>query len=161
MTSYIIELSTAITPELLKAKYLALVESGADTAILTREYLEQLETFRGREYTAHGADGKETRYRYEPKRETEERFASVVQQLVAAKMSDVKLYIRGSWVWIEGDSRPHLALLKALGCTFNGKRTKETGRGVWNWSPGQRRRIRNNMSYGQIQEKYGNEELRQ
>lgn len=148
------------TPEKAKQVYLQAVSNGCDVTEVTRLYLDKLKSFEGREFPVHTADGSKKSYRYEVKEGNENAFTKACQALVGLKMQGVELLVRGSWIWIEGDSKPYKDSLKALGCTFNSRRTKETGRGVWNWAPVKRNyRKRNNFTYQDIRSKYGEERL--
>ena len=60
--------------------------------------------------------------------------------------------LAGSWVWIDGDTKPHASELKAEGCRFSRKKVKWYLKGI----PA---RSRGGVPFSYIQEKYGIEEI--
>ena len=150
-----------VTPDQARAEYSRLIQAGEELAPLTREYLEHLKQYDGKKYTVKPDNGPSFDLEFKLSPGAETAFGNIVAELHGLNMKHVQLIVRGRWLWIEGDTREFASALKARGCRYNGRRTKETGRGIWNWTPeGTRRpRRKSNMSYDQIGKAYGEERV--
>ena len=95
-----------------------------------------------------GDDGKARKYWYN--REREEAAAALVGELLTLRMTDVDIWIIGTWVWATGDTKPHRAGLKALKMRWHSKRV------CWYWSPpGYRSRYNSRASLADLADTYG------
>lgn len=86
--------------------------------ILNNEYDSALKNCNGQKTT--GDDGKEHTYTYNP--EVEGKIKEAITNLLALDMQKVDIWLIGTWVWIEGETKPHKNELKALGCRWHSKR---------------------------------------
>lgn len=83
--------------------------------------------------------------------ETPEGMASIVMDLSGIDGIDVEIV--GSWVWVSGDTFSAREQLKAMGCTYSGKRK------MWYWHPGKRRYSSSRESMDSIRAKYGSRKV--
>ena len=147
-------LKAAKTVEQIKSEYRKLVLNYSDredflTEIKT-EYLKLLESLDGTK--TKGADGKE--YLYKFNLEIEDQVGCKLQELVALQLSGVRIMLVGTWIWIDGDTKPVRAALKAAGCRWIREREK------WSWHVGPYRRTgRPEKSFEELAEKYGYQEV--
>lgn len=90
---------------------------------------------------------------YEKEPETPEKpdeFAEIIDALI--KMQDVTIDLVGSWIWVDGNTKPHKNELKALGLKWHSKRQK------WYLPPVKDRgkfRRNSKSSYAELCAKYG------
>jgi len=71
------------------------------------EYLEALS--RADRQTTTDAEGKEHTYFYN--RQTEQAIMDKIAELIKLRMVDVDIWLVGTWVWVEGNTRPYKDLL--------------------------------------------------
>lgn len=146
-----------INPDQVRTRYLELVQSGADLVEVNKQLADRLASMDGKKFTAQSKKGSYT-FTFKLDDKTEQRFREAIEGIVALRMPDVSISLLGSWLWIEGDNtREFKDQLKAFGCRFNGKRTRETGQGTWNWTltkPQYRRRYNSKLSRNDLGEKY-------
>ena len=145
-----------INPDSVRARYLELVKAGSDLVEVNKQLQAKLESMHGKTYTGTKKGGETYQFTFKMNQEQEDRFRNAINALVDLKMPNVEINLLGSWLWIEGDdSKPYKEQLRELGCRFNGKRTRETGRGVWNWTLHKyKKRFNSNMSRSELGEKY-------
>jgi DnaJ domain len=67
-----------------------------------------------------GDDGKEHTYTYNP--DVEGKIKEAIYALLALEMDAVDIWLIGTWIWIEGETKPYKESLKALGCRWHSKR---------------------------------------
>lgn len=151
-----------LTPDTARQRYAELIQAGEPLLALTSEYLEYLKQFDGKTYTVKPDNGPSFDKEFKLNKEHESKYGDVISALHSS-LPEVSLILRGSWLWIENTARTMAPKLKELapGCTFNARRTKETGRGIWNWTPaGTRRRAwKSKKSYEDIGRVYGEERV--
>ncbi len=66
-------------------------------------------------------------------------------------MPGVTAEVVGTWIWLDGDTKPYKEVIKNAGGWWSGKKRK------WYFMPPGTRRFRGNsgMDYGEIKEKFG------
>jgi len=84
---------------------------------LNAEYLQILQQLDGR---VSFEDGKERTYKYDATQETE--ILNKINALISLRMANVEIIIIGSWIWINGATRPFKDKLRALNCKWHNKR---------------------------------------
>jgi len=82
--------------------------------------------------TTTGADKRQHTYHYNA--DIEQAIIDKINALLALRMTRVEIELIGTWVWINGDTKPHKEDLKALKCSWHSKRH------CWYWHNGKRRR---------------------
>lgn len=153
-----------INPDQVKAEYVRLVSlPSADLASINQAFFSKLASLDGAVLHGKKADGSQYRYTYShaASLSTNNEFIETVSKLKALSMADASILVRGSWLWIEGNTLPYKDQLKAIGCRYNARRTKEAGHGVWHYAPqGARKpRRRSSLAYNQLSQVYGEERL--
>jgi hypothetical protein len=100
-------------------------DRGGDTAKMqdiNAQYLVALKACHGQ--TSHDTEGREHTYRYN----------EAVEQAVMDKLYEIlrikfdgQVSLIGTWIWIQGETRPVKDQLKAIGCLWHSKRA------MWYW----------------------------
>ena len=72
-----------------------------------------------------GVDGKIHTYYYN--KEIEEEIINMVDKIIAKKLNGVNVEIVGTWIWVDGKTKPVKSALKDLGLIWHSKRSK------WYW----------------------------
>jgi len=92
---------------------------GGDTATMQRinaEYEMALKRCDGQ--TSQGSDGKDHTYHYDQKKERD--LIDKINELLSLKLEDINIWLVGTWLWIDGDTKPHREALKAAWGSFVG-----------------------------------------
>ena len=121
---------------------------GGNTATMQRvnnAYEEALKRCDGQ--TSKGDDGQEHTYHYDQKKE--QALMDKISELLSLKLKDVNIWLVGTWLWIDGDTKPHRSALKAAKCQWNGKRQK------WYWHEGKWRGRRSKKGFSSLAARYG------
>ena len=124
---------------------------GGDTATmqeLNAQYLAALQRCDGETITDE--QGQKHTYNYRTEREQE--IIDFLDKLIGsgALQPDVECWLIGYWVWVQGNTRPVKDILKAVGCSWHGKRA------CWYWHPAQGRTHYNaNASLDDLAAAYG------
>ena len=124
-------------------------DRGGDCEMMKRvnaDYFVRLESLDGQKSTK-GFNGQEHTYRYQP--EAEHEAAALVQHLLGLDLPGCEILLIGTWVWVEGDTRPVRAALKDAGLRWHSKRE------MWYWSPEKKRRHYSKMSTDEMKAAYG------
>jgi curved DNA-binding protein CbpA len=109
---------------------------GGDTQTMQRlnaAYHRVLESLHGQERV--DADSGKT-YRYYYNRARESAVMAKIAELVSLKLPSVEILLVGTWIWVQGNTRPVKEQLKSVGMRWHGKRQR------WYW-----RESRNRCSY--------------
>jgi len=80
--------------------------------------------------TMHGtttADEQGTEHTYYYNEEVEKEVMQKIHDLLSLKMSEVEINLVGTWVWINGKTKPHKQKLKQLSCLWHSKHE------MWYW----------------------------
>lgn len=136
----------------LKAEYRRLVmlhhpDCGGDTATMqaiNAEHDKVFEVLKRKQNVAAQTDPK-----IHVTTETPEEFRLIVEALL--RLNGIEVELCGSWLWIAGDTFPHAAALKALGCRWSASKKK------WYWCHFEDMGKRRHRPYtmGQIRATYG------
>lgn len=70
--------------------------------------------------TSTDKQGKTHTYKYNA--ETEYVSMEIIDKLLSLKMPNVEIFLVGTWIWIEGDTKPFKEQLKALKCRWHSTR---------------------------------------
>ena len=88
-----------------------------------------------------------------------ERMAQAVQSATVLGIKHLTVELRGTWVWLSGDTKPHAEALGRIGFRHDGKKTsaRADGLGVWYLAPpgGRKGRKGRPMTDDFIRSKYG------
>lgn len=79
--------------------------------------------------------------------ETAQTFKDIINLLIT--LSGINIEVCGSWLWIDGDTKPHKDSLKEAGCRWS------SGKKKWYWTPTPIKRKSSKMTMEQIYSKYG------
>jgi len=109
------------------------------------EYHSLLESLDGE--MVFGTDGKEHVYHY--RRDVEQEVMDMVVSLLKLNMSGVEVEIIGTWVWVQGDTKPHKEELKEMGCRWHSRRV------AWYWRRFTYRRRYSGMSFNEMRRAFG------
>jgi hypothetical protein len=74
-----------------------------------------------------GTDGQPHVYHYNEK--TEEATMQKLYELLRLRLPDCEIWLIGSWIWVQGDTKPSKDALKGAGCVWHAKRL------CWYWRP--------------------------
>jgi len=121
---------------------------GGDTATMQRinaEYEMALKRCDGQ--TSQGSDGKDHTYHYDQKKERD--LIDKINELLSLKLEDINIWLVGTWLWIDGDTKPHREALKAAKCRWHRKRQK------WYWHSGKWQGRRSKKGFSHLAAKYG------
>ena len=124
-------------------------DRGGDTETMQKinaAYHAALETLDGR--VSVGTDGKRHTYRYN--HDVEQEVMDKVLELLSLNLPNVQIEVIGTWVWVNGDTRPVKEQLKSLGLRWHGKRQ------MWYWRRFTYRRRMSKMSTDDLRKMYGN-----
>lgn len=85
--------------------------------------------------------------------EADEKLRDVLSQIIC--FAGINIDIVGAWIWVDGNTYPYKAELKALGFRWSKQRKK------WHWHDGDYRRFGSKkLSYADIQNMYGSTEIK-
>jgi len=117
-----------------------------DFRVLNEQYLRKLASFDGQK--SYDAETKKA-YTYRYNKEVEEEILMKVSQLM--KFNGVDVMLIGSWLWIEGETKPCKDELKKLGCLWHSKRF------MWYWRQSDQKHYGKHSVCGleHLAEKYG------
>ena len=95
----------------------------------------------------HGKDFEGRQYKYNSA--TEQELMDIISKL--AKLEGLDIALIGYWIWVQGDTKPHRAELKASGLKWHSKRL------CWYYKPAGFRRTRPNSKadLSELEGKYG------
>ncbi len=115
--------------------------------IVNIQYHEALAAAHGQ--SSKGTDQKDHTYYYN--QDIEQVIIDKINILVGLQMAGVNILLVGTWIWVDGDTRPHKEELKAAGLRWNGKRSK------WFWSPpgSRKRRYNSKADFSDLCNNYG------
>jgi hypothetical protein len=148
------------TVEEIKAEYRELAlknhpDVGGDTATMqaiNAAYEKALQRMDGQ--TSNGTDGHQHTYHYNA--DIEATVMAKISEFLAAKIPNVELWLIGTWLWADGDTRPARAQLKALGFRWHNKRKK------WYYTATPNRtRYNRKANLGDLADKYGARNFKQ
>lgn len=123
---------------------------GGDTATMQQinaEYEQALKRCDGQ--TSTGSDNKEHTYRYNE--QVERAVMDKINELLKLRLKNVNIWLVGTWLWIDGATRPAKEQLKSAGCRWHRKRQK------WYWHDGQWRGRATKKGFSYLAGKYGME----
>lgn len=126
-------------------------DHGGDTATMQEvnsQYHAKLKSLNGN--TSKGEDGKDHTYKYNADLE-QELIEKINATLKAGIVNgNVNLWLIGTWVWVEGDTKPIKEQLKQLGYQWHSKRV------CWYYqNDGYKHRFNSKESFSGLAEKYG------
>jgi len=82
------------------------------------------------------------------------KYADIVEQLI--KIKGIDIIICGSWIWLEGDTKPVKEQIKSINLNEYMKRGFSRSKGQWYFSPiGYKKRSGKVLSYERIKDLYG------
>jgi curved DNA-binding protein CbpA len=147
----------ATTVEEIKARYRRLAMShhpdrGGDAEVmkaLNHEYHETLRKCHGT--TTKGSEGAEHTYYYNET--VEQAVMDKLAQLIGFSFPNVRILLVGTWIWVDGATKPVKEQLKATGLHWHSQREK------WYWHAGRYRRGKSNAGFEAIAVKYGYREF--
>ncbi|MBD1919446.1 MULTISPECIES: J domain-containing protein [Cyanophyceae] len=116
---------------------------------LNQQYHQALKGCHGA--TSRGSDGEDHTYRYD--HNLEQAVIDKLGELIALGLPSVRIMLVGTWVWVDGETRPVKDQLKAVGLRWHSTREK------WFWHAGEYRRGRSGANFGTIAAKYGYQEF--
>lgn len=96
---------------------------GGDTATmqqLNAAYHKALKTFHGQ--VNQGSDGKDHTYYYN--QDIEQAIIDKINELLALRLPNINILLVGTWIWVDGDTRPVKDSLKKAGLKWHSKRSK-------------------------------------
>jgi len=97
---------------------------------INRQHEAALQSLNGRTYSRTDArTHKSYSWTYEYQAAQEQDIRDAVARFFALKLEGVTLYIAGTWLWAEGDTRPVKEQLKAAKFIWHAKRV------MWYWHP--------------------------
>mgnify|MGYP001172993929 CR=1 FL=1 len=143
------------TVEEIKAHYKALAKKhhpdlGGCTETMQEinsQYHDALKSVDGSEYK-----DSEFTYQYDP--ETEQKVMDTLNELLKLDLTGCTVALIGTWLWVEGDTKPIKDQLKELSFRWNRKRE------CWQFNPNPARKgKRSNLSVDEIGKKYGYKEF--
>ena len=83
-----------------------------------------------------------------------EEYSHIIQQLMT--IPNITIEVCGSWIWLEGDTKPVKEQIKAIDTGDSMKRGFSPKKKKWYFSPaGYRKRGKGEMSFDEIKDKYG------
>jgi len=94
---------------------------GGSTAIMQEinaQYEAILKRLDGQ--TSTDKQGRTHTYKYD--REAEYVAMEIIDRLLSLRMQNVNIFLIGTWVWIEGETKPYKEQLKALKCRWHSTR---------------------------------------
>ena len=156
--------NNCINPDAIRSTYRSLAfryhpDTGGSTEafkVLGRIYEGLLKGLDGQKYFYKNPAGeqKETQYKYRP--DLEQEIIDQIDTLLKLRMpADVEIALLGTWIWVQGNTRPFAKQLGKDGAKmrWNPKRT------AWQWSPSTapRRRFNANASFDDLCDSYGYE----
>ena len=135
-------LKTAINPDQLRKIFrdLAFVchpDCGGTNEImrvLLEQYERILRAFSGQTFHRRATNGEQTEYKYAYNETAENEFTTCLQAAISTLPSDCTIEVRGSWIWLFGNTRPHKERIKSLG--FNWKPSDSE----WYWRSSDQRK---------------------
>jgi len=121
------------SPELVKTEFRRLAmkhhpDVGGDNdtmRIIIEEYHAALKKLDG--YESVGTDGREHTYTY--REAYEQAIIEKIEELLGLHLDGVEIWIVGTWIWVDGNTRPYKEALKKTGFTWIPFRRK------WSWKP--------------------------
>lgn len=149
-----------INPDAVRARYVELVKIGDDLEVINQQLQAKLKQMDGNRFTGKKRGGETYQFIFKLNQEQEERFKTAINKIVELQMPNVEICLLGSWLWIQGETKKYKDQLKELGCRFNSRRTKELGKGVWNWTLTKpRRKFNSKLSRQELGQKYHEQQI--
>ncbi len=141
--------------ELLKAHH---PDNGGDVATMQEinaEYDSLFKALKNRHEESQGSrtadNSKADNAKYDF--ETDEKLREVLSQIIG--FAGINIDIVGAWLWVDGNTYPYKNALKSLGFRWSRQRKK------WHWHEGDYRHFGSkNLSYAEIQTRYGSTEIK-
>lgn len=114
---------------------------------INAQYIDALKAADG--YVSRGDDGRDHVYTYRD--DLEKDLVNVIDLLLQQRMQDVDILLVGTWIWVEGNTRPYKDVLgrQGLGFFWNAKRR------VWQYHTGTYRTHGNTASTEWLKGIYG------
>lgn len=125
-------------------------DRGGNTATMQEinaQYTQALKACNGQKSTS---DNGEHTYRYDEQKESE--IINKINETLNSGITrqGVDLYLIGTWLWAQGDTKPSKEQLKAMGYKWHSKRS------CWYWhNDGYRHTYASNADFGSLAAKYG------
>ncbi|MBE9117269.1 hypothetical protein IQ249_15315 [Lusitaniella coriacea LEGE 07157] len=154
MTQYFAD---TVGVEQIKARYRELAfkhhpDRGGDVGIMQSINQQYHERLKGCDSsTSRGSDGENHTYYYNEERESA--IADKLAEVIGRNLPGIRIMLVGTWLWIDGETRPLKEQLKELGFRWHTKRQK------WYWNSGSYRSRNSNADFSHIAAKYGYEEF--
>lgn len=147
----------ATTVEEIKARYRRLAFShhpdrGGDAEVMkvvNRQYHEELRQCHGE--TSRDSTGHEHTYHYNET--VEQAVMDKLGELLRLALPNIRIMLVGTWIWIDGETKPLKEKLKVQGFRWHGQREK------WYWHTGRYRRGQSRGEFDQLAAKYGYREF--
>ncbi|WP_017299775.1 J domain-containing protein [Nodosilinea nodulosa] len=150
----------ATTVEEIKARYRRLAmdlhpDRGGDAEamkVLNREYHEALRRCHGTtaQKTAGGGEEEHTYYYNEA---VEQAVIDKLAELLGLSLPNIRVMLVGTWIWIDGETKPVRDSLKSHGLRWHNKR------GKWYWHAGSHRYRQSLGDFNELAAKYGYREF--
>jgi len=122
---------------------------GGSTTIMQEinaQYEAKLKRLDG--HTSTDKQGTTHTYKYDP--ETENKLMEIIDKLLSLKMINVDIFLVGTWIWIDGETKAYKEELKALKCRWHSTRK------LWYFAISSNRRYRKSgEGINDIAEAYG------
>lgn len=153
-TKYFVGVTTV---EEIKARYRRLAmdlhpDRGGDAEamkVLNREYHEVLRKCHGT--TSHQTTGEERTYYYNEA--VEQAVMDKLAEILRLNLPNVRVMLVGTWIWVDGDTKPVRERIKSHGLRWHHKREK------WYWHTGSYRRGQSDGDFSELAAKYGYREF--
>ncbi len=123
-------------------------DRGGDTSEMQKinsQYQDALARCDGQ--TTKGTDGKNHTYTYN--QDIEQAIMDKIAEIISLKLDGIEVWLIGTWIWIDGDTRPHRKTLKAAKCKWHSKRKK------WYWHNGPKYRRGSKADFASLAATYG------
>ena len=148
----------ATTVEEIKTRYRRLAMSlhpdrGGDAEamkVLNREYHETLRACHGT--TSQKTTGDEHTYYYNEA--VEQAVVDKLAELLGLNLPNIRVMLVGTWIWVDGDTKPVKESLKSHSLRWHHQREK------WYWHAGRYRRSQSNSDFSELAVKYGYREFK-
>ena len=130
-------------------------DHGGSTAT-TQEIISQYHTALQRADGQTTKDSEDKPHTYHYNAATEQEIIDKIDELIAAGVTrSCEIWLIGTWVWIQGETKPIRHLLQSHGCTYHGKRQ------CWYWQNGpERHRYNSKADLNDLAAKYGASKFR-
>ncbi|PSN15938.1 hypothetical protein C7293_04825 [filamentous cyanobacterium CCT1] len=149
----------ANTVEEIKARYRRLAmdlhpDRGGDAEamkVLNREYHEALRKCHGT--TSEKTTGGEGEHTYYYNQAVEQAVIDKLDEILGLRLPNIRVMLVGTWIWIDGETKPVKGSLKSHGLRWHNKR------GKWYWHAGSYRHRHSVGDFSELAIKYGYREF--